>query len=338
MATMLSTTTELAHQYQTKYNKDLLKRAMQLTVLDQFATQSPFPKNVGAKKIRMFRQESGASSNVSTLTEGTLLATLSEIGLDFLEVTLTQYGQRYNISDVMGMTELFSTLNGVKSRIAEECALHADDIVRDVLCKNTGSGAQSDSIQATRMYCGQIAGVQNASFANLSTATTAQGAMTIYDVLRAFTLLKINRAPKKNGKYYLIVSPQQAFDLMLDTKFLSVGFYQDKSNLVKGEVGQWYGVSIVEATNPFRENTGGTEGAFISNGIIFSSIATGSDGFGTPIMAGQSEYNPSIKIIDTPDKLDALNQWTVVAWKSYWAAQTLNAAWVIKLSSKTTYA
>lgn len=334
MSTMLTTTTELLHQFQTKYNKDLLKRAIQLTVLDQFATKMPFPKNMGAKKMRFFRQESGASSNVSTITEGTLLATLSEIGLDYVEATMAQYGQRYNISDVLGKTELISTLLGVKSRIAEESALHADDIVRDALCKNTGSGPGLDSIQATRMYAQGAA-----SFAALSSAGLSASTLTIEDVLRAMTQLQINRAPKKNGKYYLVVPPQLAFNLMLDVKyFIPVGTYQDKGNIVKGEVGTWWGVSIVVATNPFRETISGTEGTFVSGGGIYDAIATGMDAFGTPQMAGESEYNPKIKIIDTPDKLDALNQWTVVAWSSYWCAQTLNANWVIALKAKTSFA
>ena len=332
MATMLTTTTELAWQFQTKYNTDLLKRAIQLTVLDQFATHMPFPKNAGAKTMRFFRQESGASGNVSQLTEGTLLATLSEIGLDYVEATIVQYGQRYNISDVMGTTELFSTLLGVKSRIAEEAALHADDIVRNVIA-GSGTTGVTPAGAFVRMYVGATQ-----TFAGLSALTAAQGALAISDVLRAMTQLQINRAPKKNGDYFMVVPPQVAYDLMLDPKFLAVNEYQVRTDMVKGEVGKWWGVRIVVATNPFRETSGGTEGTYSSSGTIFDTFIVGQDAYGTPIMAGQSEYSPQIKIIDTPDKLDALNQWTVVAWKSFWTAVTLNTAWGINLKAKSTFA
>src|SRR4051812_24355918 len=133
MALMTSTTTELAHQFQTTYNKKLLERARQRTVLDQFATKSPFPKNAGAKTMRFFRQEAGAASEVSALSEGVPLTTYTEIGLDYVEATLAQYGMVIKMSDVLGMTELFSTLLGSKDRMAENAALHADQIVRNVL-------------------------------------------------------------------------------------------------------------------------------------------------------------------------------------------------------------
>src|SRR6476469_11007712 len=112
---MTTSTTELAHQFQTIFNKSLLERAMQRVVLDQFATKSPFPKNAGAKTMRMFRLESGSAANVSSLVEGVPITTYSEVGLDYVEATLAQYGQVYKISDVLGMTELFSTLLASKS-------------------------------------------------------------------------------------------------------------------------------------------------------------------------------------------------------------------------------
>jgi N4-gp56 family major capsid protein len=324
VALMTTTTTELAHQFQTVFNRQLLERAMQRVVLDQFATKSPFPKNAGAKTMRMFRLESGSAANVSTLTEGVPLTTYSEVGLDYVEATLVQYGQVYKISDVLGLTELFSTLLASKSRMAEESALHADQIVRNVLI----AGATQ------KLYANG-----DADFNTLVADTTA-GYLAIKDLLRAMTTLEINRAPRKDGEYFAIVPPQVAYDLMLDTQwFIPVNTYQDKTNVVKGEVGKWFNVRVVIATVPFREaNTNGTEGTFASTGPIYSTIVTGADAYGTPIMAGNSPYSPHIYINDKADKADPLNQTVLAGWKSYWAALVLNANWYVVIRSKTSFA
>lgn len=328
MALMTTSTSALSNQFQTTFNKKLLARAMQEVKLDQFATKVPFPKNAGAKTIRFFRQQAGAASNVSTLSEGVPLTTYSEIGLDYVEATLVQYGEVYKISDVLGMTELFSTLLGSRERMAEDAALHADQIVRNVIVAGVTGATE-------KLYAGTAT-----TFNALVALTTDTGKLTIRDLLRAMTQLEINRTPRKNGEYFAVVPPQVAYDLMLDTQFfIPVNTYQDKTQVIKGEVGKWFNVRVVVATVPFREaNTNGTEGTFASTGPIFTSIVVGSDAYGTPIMSGNSPYSPHIYINDTADKSDPLNQTVLAGFKTYWAALMLNAAWAVTIRSKTSFA
>lgn len=317
---------ELITQFQTYFKKELLPRARQLIVLDQFAVKSPFPKNMGAKTIRMHRKLAGAASNVGALTEGVPPTSFREVKLEYVEATLAQYGEVVKISDVMGLTELFSTLEESKDSLSEDAALHADSIVRNMLCDATNGG--------TKSY------VQGAAdFTALSALTATTGAMTIQDILHEMTALKLARAPMKNGDYFIIVPPQISYDLMLDTKFfIPVGTYQDKSRILQGEVGKWFGIRVVETTVPFEETSGGTEGTFVANGAIKSSIVTGTGGYGTPLMAGNSPYDPQIIINMKPDKSDPLNQFVVAGFKTYWAALVLNKPWVRVLRSKTSYA
>lgn len=327
MAMMTTSTTALANQFQTTFNKKLLERARLRTVLDQFATKAPFPKNAGAKTMRFFRQQAGAASEVSTLSEGVPLTTYSEVGLDYIEATLAQYGMVIKMSDVMGMTELFSTLLMSKDRMAENAALHADQIVRNTII--AGVTGTTEKLYANG----------DADFAALVADTTA-GYLTIEDLLRAYTRLTINRAPKKDGEYFMVSPPQVTFDLKKDTKwYIPVNTYQDKTNVVKGEVGKWFNVRVVETDVPFREaNTGGTEGTFAATGPIFASIVTGADAYGTPIMAGNSPYSPHIYINDKEDKSDPLNQTVLAGFKTYWASVVLNALWAVVIRSKTSFA
>jgi N4-gp56 family major capsid protein len=232
------------------------------------------------------------------------------------------------MSDVLGMTELFSTLMASKSRMAEEAALHADQIVRNVLVAGiTGS--------TEKIYAGGAT-----TFNQLVALTNVTGVLTIKDLLRAMTQLEINRAPRKNGEYFAIVAPQIAYDLMLDTQFfIPVNTYQDKTNVVRGEVGKWFNIRVVIATVPFREaETDDTEGTFQAAGTIYSTFVTGSDAYGTPIMAGNSPYSPHIYINDKADKSDPLNQTVLAGWKSYWTAVVLNAKWAINIRSISGFA
>jgi len=328
---MMTTTSpaELITQFQTKYSKKLLPRTEELIVLDQFATKSAFPQNQGAKTMRMFRQTAVTdATGVVEATEGVPPTDYQEITYEFIEATLKQYVIPYKFSDVLGLTEMFSTLIAIRENIAQKMALHADGIVRNLIAQPT------TGVTTNKFYAGGIT-----SFNGLVAADPATGALTIQDLLRAMTKLDLARAPKKNGEYFAVVSPQVAYDLMLDTKFfIPVNTYQDKTNVVKGEVGKWFNVRVVKTTAPFREAaTNGTEGNYAGSGPIFTTIVLGDAAFGTPVMDGQSPYSPRIYINDKPDKTDPANQFTIVAAKSHWASAMLQEKWAATIRSKSTY-
>lgn len=325
----MMTTTTLSAEYQTYFSDKLLERAMQLTVLDQFATKVPFPAEKGAKTIQFFRKQAGAASNVQALSEGVPTSTYREVLFDTVTATLAQYGETFKMSDILQKTQLFDTLEESMDSAAEDAAYHADQIVRNVIqvgVTNTTSPANLRYVGATQ------------TFAGLSALSASAGALQIADLLNAATALKLQRAPRKNGSYFALMPPQVSQDIMLDSKFVNATSYSNISQLQKGELGQWYGVRIVEMTLPFRETSGGTEGTFSSTGGIFSTYVVGTGAFATPIMGGQSPYNPHVYVNDKPDKSDPANQFTLVAWKAYWAALMTNALWAVIIKSKATFA
>jgi N4-gp56 family major capsid protein len=129
---------------------------------------------------------------------------------------------------------------------------------------------------------------------------------------------------------------------MQDSMFVDSSKYGATRGLFNGEIGMWYGVRIIQTTAPWTEaGTDGTEGTFGTGGTggtIYSSIITGSQAYGTPIMAGQSPYDPAIIINDKPDKSDPLNQFITAGWKAYYAAGVLDSSWFVVNRSKTTFA
>jgi N4-gp56 family major capsid protein len=210
--------------------------------------------------------------------------------------------------------------------MGQDAALHMDTQIRNVLA----AGA------TTKRYSGTT------SWANLAAGTAAAGSATITDMLDCMTKLTINRAPKRNGEYVMVVPAAVARDLMNDAKFVLAGQYGTTKGLLKGEVGMFYGVRVVVQTNPWVEDgTAGAEGTNAGAGgakDIYLSFALGTDAFGIPEMSGQSPYDPKVVISDKADKADPLNQFIIAGWKAYWVSVVLNAPWIVALRSRTSFA
>lgn len=329
MPLLTTASSGLTGQYQKYFDKKLLPHAVQLLVLAQFGQKKPFPKNQGSKVMRFTRGDVAAASNVGSAGEGIPTTTFRDYTLTFIDATLQQYDIACKISDVLNWTDLFSTLKNNISVMGEDIALHADSKIRDQLVADiTGAG--------NRRYVGATQ-----TFAGLQALSQANGALKITDINLAMTRMTIARAPKLNGEYVLVVSPQNAFDILQDPKVVLAGQYGTSKSLMTGEVGRWYGVRVVVATNPFIEDGTGSEGTYAvpasAANAIYRNWLLGSDGFGIPQMGGQSPFNPSVMICDKPDKSDPTNKFITAGMKTYWTTVTLNSTWVVSISAKSEY-
>ena len=329
---MLETTqsTGLSGQYQTLFSKELLKYAKQVLVMDQFAQKIPFPKEAGATSMRFFRPDVGNRSNVQTLSEGVPISVFRENTLTPITFTMAQFGEASRISDILSWTNLFNSLKMSTESMGQDAAQHADFYVTSQVVPNVNA--------ANKHYSGGAA-----NFNALNALTPANSEMEITDLLWAMTRLTIARAPyARGGQYVAMIPPQLTFDLMQDPKFVESSKYGNQTGLFTGEIGKWYGVRIVQTTQPWTEagtdNTEGTFGTGGTNGTIYSSIVTGSQSYGTPVMAGQSPYDPKILMVTTPDSANPLNQFVTAGWKSYYAAGVLNDTWFVVNRSHTTFA
>jgi N4-gp56 family major capsid protein len=330
MALQTTSTAGLTAQFQTAFSKQLLPHIVQELVMDQFASRKPFPKNAGSKTIRFFTPAVADASQVSTLTEGVPLATYRETSLTYVDATLVQYGEVTKISDILGMTALFDVLEDSLRLMGEDAALHLDTVIRNtVVPAITGAG--------NKRYAGGAA-----NWAALAAGTAAAGTLTMADALDAMTQLRNKRAPRKNGEYFGIAAPAILRDLMLDAKWINASSYSNIKQILKGEVGMFYGIRFIEHTNPWVEDgTAGAEQTYAAPGgakDIYATLFTGTDSFGVPVMAGQSPFSPRMIINDKPDKADNLNQFVTAGWKTYWVTVVLNALWTVAVRSRTTFA
>jgi N4-gp56 family major capsid protein len=335
-AQRLVNTVVVANTIQPKYSKKLLDRAVQMVRLMDYAQKQAIEPGTGATSVRFFRPPQADLTAVgapAVLVEGTPPVAERDISFTPIDVSLVQIGQRGRITDVANTVGLVKYLDAMIDLFGDEFALDADTRVRDILAHPVTG--------LTKRY-----GQGLANFAALAAATAENGRIVPRDLLDAMTQLKINRAPKINGHYVAIMPPQGTRDILNNAEFREVvrSNYADK--IFKGEVAEFYGLKIVEATNPFQEdevegtyeavfNAGGAN----TTGFIYSTIVTGQGAYGVVDMAklGGVAKKPQIVIVDKPDSGNPLGQFITVGWKAFWAGVLLNANWGITLRHKSQF-
>ena len=317
-----NTTTTLSNQYQRYFSKQLLDKAQETLVLNQFAKKADLPKGLGSKTIRFFRPVTAASANVQTLTEGTPIAVFTDLTYTAVDIDLAQFGEAMKWTDILGWTALLKVMEDGIQLMSEDCALKADDLTLAALAHATTGG--------TKRYSGGAA-----DYAALGALTTTTGKFTADDPLDAMTRLMLNKAPRINGGYVGIIGPQIARDLMKDSTWVNASTYSSVQQLFKAEAGTLYGVRFVVTTNVWGEDaTEGTRDTTPVAGQIWTSIFTGRDAYGVVSLSGESPYKPDVMICNTADKSDPANQFTTATWKAFYQAAVLNQAWVVAVRSK----
>ena len=353
MAAVLLTTASggLSGQYQKYFDKKLLTQVLQLLVMDQFGQIRSLPPNMGALTVRFTRPDSpkvgGTTINTSgvyTLSEGVPLANDRDYTFTFIDATCSQIGEKMRISDILGATNLFDTLQNASKVLGQDAAHYYDfAITTEVIAGTQAFGA------GARVYAGGAA-----NYAALKALTGVTGKIVIADIFRAFTRLTIARAPQasaserapkaRGGTYVAVTPPQVLFDLEQDQKFIDAGTRGTSEGLFTGEMGTWYGTRIIRGTQPWNEFA--TEGTYDPNivydnttatGSILSTICMGSEMFGVVSLASQSITSPKLIVVNTPDKSDQLNQFTGVGWKAFFVVKTLKGDWAQIVRSKTSY-
>lgn len=330
-------TTAVSNTIQPHYSKKLLDRAVQMTRLLDYGMKESIEPGSGSTSVRFFRPPAAdltATGAPAALTENVAPTNFRDISYTAIDVSLAQRGQVSKVSDIANTVGLVKYLDTAIDLQGDEFALDCDTIVRNqVIHQTTGF---------TKRY-----GQANATFAALAGATLANACMIPRDFLDAMTQLKINRAPLINGCYVAIVPPQGTRDILNNSEFREVVRQNYEGKIFKGEIGDYYGLRILEGTNPFQEDE--TEGTFATTfsaagsnttGFIYSTVITGKNGYGVVDLKklGGVAKKPQIIIVDKADSGNPLAQYVIVGWKAYWASTVLNTAWGITLRHKSQFA
>ena len=225
MATNTTSTSTLAPEIQTYYDKKLIDRLLPNLEYAKFAQKRPMPLNGG--KTVQFRKFAALTPVSAALTEGVTPAG-SAITVTEIRATPQQYGDFVEISDVLDMVALDPVLDEMSTVLAEQAAQTIDQRMADVIAAGT-----------VVQYTG----------GKTSRATlTAADVITIDDVRKAVRTLKRNNAKPIDGRNYVgIIEPGGAFDLQSDSKWEEAALYAGFTKLFDGEEGRVKGVCCIES-------------------------------------------------------------------------------------------
>ena len=152
--------------------------------------------------------------------------------------------------------------------------------------------------------------------------------------------MRVKRAPTFAGGYYCAaLMPEQIHDLQSDSQWNAVNVYQNQGEKIyKGEIGKIAGVKVLDWTLGFKQTSGGSFGTYAAAGNVFTGFVFGQQACGCMKLSGSaSPMKPQFIYIDTPDRVDPVNQYSVAAWKGYFAAKVLDKNWVTAIHSKSTF-
>lgn len=279
----------VATKPQAFYDKLLLKtlRARSFDH-EKFAQKRPMPKNAG--DTINFRKIGILAPALTPLSEG-VTPTGNTATVTAISATTQQYGDFIEFSDRVN----FQMVDPIVAEYTKEQGVQAAE-TKDVLARDELAGGSNVVYVANRT----------------SRATLAAGDKPTIDAFRkARLILKKNKVKAINGKYIAFISPDVAFDLMDDAKFLKAyEIGQNNKPLIEGEIADVYGIKFIEVENPKIFAGAGATGA-----NVHASVVIGEEAYGITKVAGEGDVETIIKALGSGGTQDPLNQRQTIGWK-----------------------
>lgn len=284
-----TTTSAMTPTMKEYYDTELLENARQSQVFTQLGKKQALPRKHG--KTVEWRKFNTFDKAMTPLTEG-VIPTGQTFGMTSVNVGIEQYGDYVTISDVLDTHAVDPIILGATEEMGAAAGATADTLVRNVLMTGTNV-----------MYAPAEDGTAAASRASL----TAGHKLTPDVVHRAATILKKNKAPKFDGKWYVaVIHPSVAYDLTSSDEWMEAHKYQATTEIFNGEIGQLRGVRFIES-NEAPIVSGGSGGA-----LVYATLFFGKNAFGVIDPEGMGL---EMIVKDRSEVGGPLNQFSTVGYK-----------------------
>ena len=175
----------------------------------------------------------------------------------------------------------------------------------------------------------------------VTTGLAATNIVTGAAVERAVAVLKHNKAPKYDGKYYAgIMSPFVTYDFMQDSAWVNAQHYASPEAIKDGELGKWGGVRFWEDTEAWTElitdasahdDTRGF-GIYSAAGTINHTPIFGKHAYAGTRIAGVKD-KLIVKVSGPQDTSNATNAFSLVSWRVFFVAVPLNGLFGVNILS-----
>jgi len=254
----------LTPELKTFYNTELLENARAELVYAQFAKRQPLPKNhKGTVEWRKWNTFPKAEK----LTEG-VIPSGEKFGVTAIAGSIDQYGIYTAVTDKLELRAYDDIILGATEEMGASAAETQEALIRNALYTGTNV-----------LYCDKLAAADGSA-----TPVTQESDLVENDsytchltpaiINRAATILRKNRVPRIEGRYYAVIHPSVAHDLRASEAWIEAHKYAAPEQLFNGEIGELHGVRFIEDVFApvIKQTPGGT--------AIYASYFFGKDSFG----------------------------------------------------------
>ena len=266
--TAFDSTHTMDGELKTFYDTELLENARVELFYAQFAKKQKLPakhgKTVEWRKWNTFEK-------ATKLAEG-VIPTGQKFGMSSKTGSIDQYGTYAAVTDILELRAYDDVILGATEEMGASAAETQETLIRDALLVNTNV-----------LYCDNIT-LADGTVASTPTtpgdmeaSATVMSAFTPDMVAKAVTIMKKNRVPTINGKYYAVIHPSVAYDLRKSNDWIEAHKYAKPDEIYNGEIGEIHGCRFVE--NVFApildDDYANKEG-----GVTYATYMFGKDAFG----------------------------------------------------------
>lgn len=302
--------------------KELLKRGLPYLVLEKFGQAKPMPSN--STKVMKFRRYNSLPTTPVALSEG-VTPTGQQLNVTDVTATLTQYGDKVTITDVILDTHEDPTLNEAVNVLGEQAAQMIEKMRFGILKAGTNvlyaNGAARNAVNTAISITVQRRAVR---------ALKRQNARPITQIVRSTAAYGTeNVSPGFVG----LVHPDLESDVRALPGFVPAEKYGSITPW-ENEIGKVDDCRYVSSTifEPWVD-AGGAKGSMLSttgtSADVYPVLYLGRDAYGIVALKGQYAAVPMV-VNPKPSDSDPLAQRGHVGWKAMQTAVILNDAWMVR--------
>lgn len=279
-------------------------------VFEQLGMAGRIPKGEG--KTVVWNRMTNPTAKSTPLTEGTD-PTPSGLSATLVSATLSQYGNYEQVTDILELTAVDTTIKEAMDVLAYEATKTIDTVIRNVI------DAGGTVMYATGGYS------NSAGFNPTRNSLDSNDVITVGDVRRAKRQLqRFSAKPHTKDRYVAVAHPDVIFDLQGDANWVNAHLYTEKGidAIYNGEAGEIYGVRFVMSENVTVLTNSGSAGT-----EVYITHIMGREFFGVSKLQNLETY------VDSPSPRSALRLYSDIGWKASFAVKVLNDSFDVRLES-----
>ena len=255
-------------ELKTFYDTELLENARVELFYAQFAKKQTLPKKHG-KTVEWRKWNTFAKA--TRLEEG-VIPTGQKFGMSSKTGSIDQYGTYAAVTDILELRAYDDVILGATEEMGASAAETQETLIRDALLTNTNV-LYCDNITVAD---GSVAGTPTAP-GEMEASDTVMCLLTPDMIAKAVTIMKKNRVPTINGKYYMVIHPSVVYDLRKSQDWLEAHKYAKPDEIYNGEIGEIHNCRFIE--NVFAPILDG-DYANKAGSVTYASYMFGKDAFG----------------------------------------------------------